>query len=65
MICDRNIGHDWQFSDQQREALRQYYNANWLLLDCLNTNCYVTRAMREELKETLLLPVAEIRERKL
>ncbi len=65
MICDRNIGHDWQFSDQQREALRQYYNANWLLLDCLNTNCYVTRAVREELKETLLLPVAEIRERKL
>lgn len=65
MISKRNIGHDWQFSDQQREALRQYYNANWLLLDCLNTNCYVTRAVREELKETLLLPVAEIRERKL
>ena len=53
MISERNIGHDWQFSDQRREALRQYYNANWLLLECLNTN-YVTRAVREELKETLM-----------
>ena len=56
MILHRNIGHDWQFSDRQKELLRQYCNANQLLLDCLNSDCYVTRAVREELEETLLLP---------
>ncbi len=63
MMSDCNIGHDWQFSDQQKEALRQYYDANRLLLDCLNSDCYMTRAVREEIEDTLLLPVAEIRRR--
>jgi predicted NACHT family NTPase len=31
MIEHRNIGHDWQFSDAQKELLQQYYNANELL----------------------------------
>jgi predicted NACHT family NTPase len=60
MISCRNIGQDWQFSDQQKEALRQYYNTNQLLVDCLNNDSYVTRAVREEIEETLLLPVVEI-----
>ncbi len=60
MISERNIGHDWQFNDQQRNVLRQYYDANQLLLDCLNSDCYVTRAVREELEKTLFLPAANI-----
>ena len=56
MILHRNIGHDWQFSDEQKKLLRQYCDANQLLLDCLHRDCYVTRAVREELEETLLLP---------
>jgi predicted NACHT family NTPase len=39
-ICDdshRNIGHDWQFSEQQKNCLKQYYDANKLLVDCLNS----------------------------
>ena len=60
MIFERNIGHDWQFSDQQRKVLSNYYNANQLLMDCLNSDCYVNRSVREELEETLFLPAGEI-----
>ncbi len=59
-ISHRHLGYNWQFSVQQRKALKQYYTANRLLVDCLNSYCYVTRTVREEIEETLLLPVAEI-----
>ena len=64
MIKYRNIGHDWQFNDQQKELLWQYYNANMLLVDCLNKDCYVSRQVREEIEDTMLLPIAEIEKRK-
>jgi predicted NACHT family NTPase len=57
MIEHRNIGHDWQFSNDQWQLLRQYYNANKLLVDCLNSECYVNRSVRQEIEDTLLLPV--------
>lgn len=60
MIKYRNIGHNWQFSVEQREALIQYYDANKLLVDCLNSDCYVSREVRQEIEDTLLLPIAEI-----
>jgi predicted NACHT family NTPase len=64
MVYYRNIGYNWQFSAQQKEVLKQYYDANQLLVDCLNSHCYVTRAVREEILETLLLPMAEIKQQK-
>jgi predicted NACHT family NTPase len=60
MIKFRNGGYKPQFSKQQREALKQYYDANQLLVDCLNSNYYVTRTVRAEIESTLLLPLAEI-----
>jgi predicted NACHT family NTPase len=57
MIEHRNIGHDWQFSDQQKQLLQQYYDANQLLADCLNSECYVSRDVRQHIEDTLLLPV--------
>ena len=60
MIKHRNIAHNWQFSKEQREVLRQYYYTNKLLVDCLNSSCNVTPAVRNEIEETLLLPIAEI-----
>lgn len=60
MIKHRHIGYDWHFSAQEMEALKQYYDANQLLADCLNTNLYVTRKARWEIEETLLLPTKEI-----
>ncbi|HAG84195.1 MAG TPA: signal transduction protein, partial [Cyanobacteria bacterium UBA12227] len=41
MIHYRNIGHEWHFSDAQKQLLQQYYDANKLLVDCLNSDCYV------------------------
>ena len=64
MIQYRNIGHDWQFSVQQKEVLRQYYDANKLLVDCLNNSCNVTPAVQEEIEDTLLLPIVEIEKRR-
>ncbi|MBD2100155.1 NACHT C-terminal helical domain 2-containing protein [Leptolyngbya sp. FACHB-261] len=60
MIEHRNVGHDWQFSEEQEKVLQQYYEANKLLVDCLNSDCYVSREVRQEIEETLLLPMAEI-----
>jgi hypothetical protein len=59
-IEDRNIGHDWQFSEAQKKLLQQYYDANQLLVDCLNSDCYVSREVREEIESTLLLPIESI-----
>lgn len=58
MIEHRNIGHDWRLSIEQLKILGQYYEANQLLLDCLNSDCYVTRSVREKIEDTLLLPVS-------
>ncbi|HEY9872034.1 MAG TPA: hypothetical protein V6D12_01285, partial [Candidatus Obscuribacterales bacterium] len=55
----RNIGHSWQLSDRQQESLRQYYEANQFLLDCLNSNCHVSPGVRNHIEETLLLPTDE------
>ena len=63
MIEHRNIGHDWQFSKEQKELLKQYYDANKLLVDCLNSSCNVTPAVRSHIEDTLLLPIVEIEQR--
>jgi predicted NACHT family NTPase len=60
MINHRNIGHDWQFSKEQKELLKQYNDANVLLVDCLNSDCNVTPAVRSHIEKTLLLPIALI-----
>jgi predicted NACHT family NTPase len=52
MIEHRNIGHDWQFTYFQQELLQQYYAANKLLVDCLKSECCVSRAVREEIEAT-------------
>jgi predicted NACHT family NTPase len=60
MIKYRNIGHDWKLTNSQQAKLQEYYDANLLLANCLNSECYVSREVREELEATMLLPVAEI-----
>lgn len=59
----RNIQHPWQFSPQQQQVLQRYYDANQLLIDCLNSNCEVTAAIRQEIEDTLLLPQKELEDR--
>lgn len=59
----RNIHHPWQFTPEQQQMLQRYYDANQLLIDCLNSNCEVTTAIREEIEATLLLPQRELEDR--
>ncbi|MCC5598713.1 NACHT domain-containing protein [Nostoc favosum] len=59
----RNIQHHWHFSPQQQQVLQQYYDANQLLIDCLNSNCEVTDIVRQEIEASLLLPIKELSER--
>lgn len=59
----RNIQHPWQFSPEQQQVLQRYYDANQLLIDCLNSNCEITSAIRQEIEATLLLPQQELEDR--
>ncbi|MBD2552723.1 NACHT domain-containing NTPase [Limnothrix sp. FACHB-708] len=60
MIEHRNIGHDWQFSDRQKELLWKYHDANLRLAECLNTDCYLSREVRQDIEATMLRPIAQI-----
>lgn len=55
-----NNGHDWQFTESQKEILNQYYGANKLLVDCLNSDCYISRDVRKYIEDTLILPIKSI-----
>ena len=59
----RNIQSDWHFSPEQQEILQRYYDANKLLLDCLNSNCEITAGVRQEIEAALLLPLKELENR--
>ncbi len=59
----RNIHHPWKFTPEQQQALQCYYDANQLLIDCLNSNCEVTSAIRQEIEATLLLPQKDLEDR--
>ena len=60
MIKYRNIGHQWDFNQQQINLLDKYLAANQLLVDCLHSECYVSREVREEIENTLLLPFEDL-----
>ncbi len=60
MIQQRNLGHKWQFSEQQKVVLRQYYEANQLLVCCLKSDCYVSSSLRQKIEDTMLLPCTQL-----
>jgi predicted NACHT family NTPase len=60
LIEYRNIGHDWQFTKEQSQKLLQYHKVNQLLIECLNSQCRISRSVREEIEETLFLPFDEV-----
>ncbi|MEH1976929.1 MAG: NACHT domain-containing NTPase [Nostoc sp.] len=59
----RNIEHHWHFSPHQQQVLQQYYDANQLLIDCLNSNCEITGVVRQKIEASLLLPRKELSKR--
>ena len=52
-----------QLSEEEKNHFRKYHTLNWLLLDCLNSSYLVTSNTRQEIQETLLLPIVEIEKR--
>jgi hypothetical protein len=47
------------WSDEQWQLIHQYYDANKLLVDCLNSST-VNEEVQKQIEDTLLLPTAEI-----
>ncbi|MCX5935323.1 MAG: NACHT domain-containing protein [Pseudanabaena sp. LacPavin_0818_WC45_MAG_42_6] len=56
-ISNRNIGQIWNLTPHQLEHLRQYCNANRLLVECLESDCYVRQPVRQAIEQSLLLPI--------
>ncbi|MGB3268005.1 MAG: NACHT domain-containing NTPase [Microcoleus sp.] len=52
----RNLGHNWEFSEKSKIRLRQYYDANKLLVDCLNSSRNLSPTIKAHIEETFLLP---------
>jgi hypothetical protein len=50
--------------DELDKLLQQYYTTNEFLIDCLNNIFSISYETRKEIKDNLLLPVAEIEKRK-
>ncbi|MBH8565265.1 NACHT domain-containing NTPase [Nostoc sp. CENA67] len=55
IVANRQIGHNWQFNQQDLQQLQYYWNANKLLLDCLNRANNVTVKMRDWIESNLFL----------
>ena len=61
-MISRGIDPAWKF-EEQKLLLNQYCSANKLIAVCLNDSA-VDSQVRQEIEETLLLPIAEIEKRK-
>jgi predicted NACHT family NTPase len=55
MINTRQIGHNWQFNQKDLHQIQKYWDANKLLLDCLNSAADVSPHIRDSLETTLFL----------
>lgn len=63
MIEHRNIGHDWQFSDAQKQQLQRYYEANKFLVDLIKIKEADSNTIRTEIENSILLPWQELQRR--
>lgn len=57
IIKYRKIGYQEELNDGQLELIWNYYDANLLLNDCLNSDCYVSREVRRKIEDSLFLPI--------
>jgi predicted NACHT family NTPase len=53
ITINRNIGHQWKFTDEQSKHLHTYFRANRLLIECLDVARITDRTAIED---SLLLP---------
>ena len=62
-IEHRNLGHNWQFTPDQKQTLQHYYAANTFLVELLKQDGAVGDRIRQEIEDNLLLPIAELKRR--
>ncbi|MFN6468082.1 MAG: NACHT C-terminal helical domain 2-containing protein [Nostoc sp. SerVER01] len=68
-FCFRNIEiidnyiFKFPFTEEDKKLLKQYYDANKLLVHYLKSNNDVTSEVRSHIEDTLLLPITEIEKR--
>jgi predicted NACHT family NTPase len=55
LIEHRQICHDWQWNPSQLAALKQYYQANQLLVNCLYSDCRCSAVVRADIEANLLM----------
>ncbi|MEH2321343.1 NACHT C-terminal helical domain 2-containing protein [Nostoc sp.] len=60
MIDYRNIGHDWKFTNKQKQQHQRYYDLNKFLIDLIKIPGAVSNTMNTKIKNTLLLPWKEL-----
>ncbi|MBD2303852.1 NACHT domain-containing protein [Nostoc sp. FACHB-190] len=59
-IAKRNLkigDNSLKFDEDEKKLLKTYYEANLLLVECLNTDCMIDPQVRKEILNTLILPV--------
>jgi predicted NACHT family NTPase len=56
LVTHRQIGHNWQFSDEKLALIQQYWDANSLLISCLSTASNVTPNLQKLIEKNLFLP---------
>jgi predicted NACHT family NTPase len=49
------IGYDWQLNQQECQLLEEYWDANQLLIDCLNVEGNITSQIRKSIEDSLLM----------
>ena len=52
---EENSLHNWTLQDKDLHILRDYYRGSRLLFDCLNSECYISRDVRQQIEYTLLV----------
>ena len=57
----RNIGHKWGFTEEDHNALNEYYTANRTLVACLKAAPGLSATLRRQIEESMLLPESELK----
>ncbi|MBI4783507.1 MAG: NACHT domain-containing protein [Oscillatoriophycideae cyanobacterium NC_groundwater_1537_Pr4_S-0.65um_50_18] len=63
MIQHRNIGHNWNLTNDLKRQLQSYYNANRFLVELIKIEGAVSNSVRAEIEDSLLLPWEELQRR--
>ncbi|UKO98720.1 NACHT domain-containing protein [Nostoc sp. UHCC 0870] len=55
----RNIGYDWELDNREIKLLQAYFNANKLIIDCLERNVNINQELKQQIEDNLFLAIAD------